>query len=165
MNVGEVLPNFKRGVLPIVILSLLKREDMYGYQLVQETQRCSGGDLSTQEGSLYPVLYKLLEQGYISDRRVRVGKRMTRVYYHLKPEGIAYLDALLCEYQTLTCGLMRIVDGKERGPYVPETCNNAVLPEGTEVSALRLQAEKATSGQDPCQGAGVAGTEPKPALC
>ena len=49
----EGLPNFRRGVLPIVILSLLKREDMYGYQLVQETQRCSGGDLTTQEGSWF----------------------------------------------------------------------------------------------------------------
>lgn len=40
-----------RGVMSLVILSLLKREDMYGYQLVQEASRSSGGRLTTQEGS------------------------------------------------------------------------------------------------------------------
>lgn len=55
--------SFRRGVMSLVILALLKREDMYGYQLVQETEKRSGGRLTTQEGSLYPVLYKLLDQG------------------------------------------------------------------------------------------------------
>ena len=41
--------NYRRGVMSLVILSLLKREDMYGYQLVQETERASGGKLTTQE--------------------------------------------------------------------------------------------------------------------
>lgn len=46
-------PNvFQRGVMALILLSLLRREDMYGYQLVQETERCSGGRLKTQEGSL-----------------------------------------------------------------------------------------------------------------
>ena len=62
-------PNvFQRGVMALILLSLLRREDMYGYQLVQETERRSGGRLKTQEGSLYPVLYRLQEQGLISDR-------------------------------------------------------------------------------------------------
>ena len=44
--------SFRRGVMSLVILGLLKKEDMYGYQLVQETERKSGGSLTTQEGSL-----------------------------------------------------------------------------------------------------------------
>jgi len=69
-------PNvFQRGVMALILLSLLRREDMYGYQLVQEIERCSGGQLKTQEGSLYPVLYRLQEQGLISDRPVVGGKR------------------------------------------------------------------------------------------
>lgn len=57
--------SFRRGVMSLVILGLLKKEDMYGYQLVQETERRSGGRIVTQEGSLYPVLYKLVDQGLI----------------------------------------------------------------------------------------------------
>lgn len=53
--------SFRRGVMSLVILGLLKKQDMYGYQLVQETERQSGGRIVTQEGSLYPVLYKLVD--------------------------------------------------------------------------------------------------------
>ena len=100
---------FRRGVLSLVILALLKREDMYGYQLVQETARISEGRLVTQEGSLYPVLYRLQEQGLVSDRKVLVGKRMTRVYYHLEPAGEVRLQALIREYEDMTQGVFRII--------------------------------------------------------
>lgn len=103
--------NFRRGVMSLVILSLLKREDMYGYQLVQETEASSGGRIVTQEGSLYPVLYKLLDQGLISDHRVQVGKRMTRIYYHLEPAGEARLEELIAEYRTITEGIFMITGG------------------------------------------------------
>lgn len=105
--------SFRRGVMSLVILALLKREDMYGYQLVQETCRASGGRISTQEGSLYPVLYRLLDQGLISDRKVQVGKRMTRVYYHLEPAGEARLSELIREYTETTQGVFQII--KEEG--------------------------------------------------
>ncbi len=103
-------PNvFQRGVMALILLSLLRREDMYGYQLVQETERRSGGRLKTQEGSLYPVLYRLQEQGLISDRRVLVGKRMTRVYYHLEPAGEARLEEMIREYESMMTGVTAII--------------------------------------------------------
>ncbi len=110
MTDREGLVNFQRGVLPIVLLSLLKQEDMYGYQLVLETERRSSGRLITQEGSLYPVLYKLLSAGYISDTKKLVGKRMTRIYYHLEPSGEEYLNALIREYEKVTDGVFSIVN-------------------------------------------------------
>lgn len=103
---------FQRGVASLVVLALLRREDMYGYQIVQEMNRSSGGALIVQEGSLYPVLYKLVDQGLISDRRVQVGKRMTRIYYHLEPPGEARLRELIREYETVTNGVFRIIKGE-----------------------------------------------------
>ncbi len=105
--------SFRRGIMSLVILALLKKEDMYGYQLVQETNQISGGRIVTQEGSLYPVLYKLLDQGLISDRKVQVGKRMTRVYYHLEPAGEDRLEKLIGEYKQLTEGVYLII-GEEK---------------------------------------------------
>ena len=101
--------SFRRGVMSLVILTLLKREDMYGYQLVQETSRTSGGRLTTQEGSLYPVLYRLVDQGLISDRKVQVGKRMTRVYYHLEPAGEQRQEELRQEYEEVNSGVFQII--------------------------------------------------------
>lgn len=103
--------SYRRGVASLVILSLLKRKDMYGYQLVQETERSSSGKLTTQEGSLYPVLYRLLDQGYISDRRVQVGKRMTRIYYHIEPSGEEKLKELIQDYESVTEGVFQIIRG------------------------------------------------------
>lgn len=105
--------NFRRGVMSLVILALLKRKDMYGYQLVQEIAHCSDGRIVTQEGSLYPVLYRLLDQGLISDRKIPVGKRMTRVYYHLEPAGELRLNELITEYTEITHGVFQII--KEEG--------------------------------------------------
>ena len=101
---------FRRGVMSLVILGLLKREDMYGYQLVQETARLSEGKLTTQEGSLYPVLYRLQEEGLISDKRVQVGKRMTRIYYHLEEAGVQRLEELIREYRETTQAVYRIAN-------------------------------------------------------
>ena len=105
--------SFRRGVMSLVILSLLKKEDMYGYQLVQQTEQLSGGRIVTQEGSLYPVLYKLLDQGLISDRKEQVGKRMMRIYYHLEPAGQTRLEELKQEFQQITEGMRQIMEGGE----------------------------------------------------
>lgn len=109
MAADNTQQSFRRGVMSLVILALLKREDMYGYQLVQETANSSGGKLTTQEGSLYPVLYRLLDQGLISDRKVQVGKRMTRIYYHLEPAGEERLNELIREYEEVTQGIFQII--------------------------------------------------------
>ena len=107
-------PNsYRRGVASRVILSLLKQGDMYGYQMVQETARISGGKLTTQEGSLYPALYRLLDQGLISHRKVRVGKRMDRVYYHIEPAGEAKLQELIRDYEQVTQGVYNIIRASE----------------------------------------------------
>lgn len=124
--------SFRRGVMSLVVLSLLKREDMYGYQLVQETERLSGGRIVTQEGSLYPVLYKLADQGLISDKKVQVGKRMTRVYYHLESAGEQRLAELVREYREVSQGVFQIVEGGEADASV-SSC--AALPLGSEQSA------------------------------
>lgn len=105
--------NFQRGVMSLILLSLLQREDMYGYQLVQMISTASSGKIVTQEGSLYPVLYKLQEMNLISDKKVLVGKRMTRVYYHLEPAGEVYLQKLIADYTSVTQGVFEIIQRKE----------------------------------------------------
>ena len=115
MSLQENQTNYQRGVASLVLLGLLKQQDMYGYQLVQEMERQSLGALRMQEGALYPVLYKLQDAGYITAEKVLVGKRMTRVYYHLEPEGLAYLERLTADYKAVVTGVLRIVEGDSNG--------------------------------------------------
>ena len=58
---------------------------------------------------MYPALYRLVEKGYISDRTEKVGKRRTRVYYHLEPEGDIYLDSLRREYLSISRGVLYLL--------------------------------------------------------
>lgn len=90
--------NFKKGVTALLILTFLQEGDMYGYQISQTLLERSDGEFSIPEGSLYPALYKLIEQGYISDHKELVGKRMTRVYYHLENSGREHLEQLTADY-------------------------------------------------------------------
>lgn len=92
--------NFKKGSVEMLLLQLLKSEgDCYGYQLSQLINQRSNGVLVIPEGSMYPTLYKLIDNNYISDYKKTVGKRMTRVYYHIEENGIARLDELLEDYK------------------------------------------------------------------
>ena len=102
---------FQRGLISLLILALLDQEDMYGYQIVQEITERSGGAIVTEEGSLYPVLYKLQDQGMLSGEKVLVGKRMTRVYYHLEEPGCRRLQELSREYRAITQGVFQIIQG------------------------------------------------------
>lgn len=135
--------SFRRGVMSLVILGLLKKEDMYGYQLVQETERQSGGRIVTQEGSLYPVLYKLVDQGLISDRKVLVGRRMTRVYYHLEPAGEQRLRELTREYEEVTKGVLQIIEGCDTDGSECPSC--AVSMESARGTAGQQEAEEKKS--------------------
>ena len=112
---GDRLPNgdvFKRGTVELAVLAVLQKEDMYGYQIVQEIGARSEGCFTLPLGTLYPVLYRFVEGGLISDRDEIVGKRL-RKYYHLEPRGEAYYRELLSEYRTVVCGIDLITKGSE----------------------------------------------------
>lgn len=146
MPISNSPGGFQRGVMTLVILGLLAKEDMYGYQLVQETERESSGAIVTQEGSLYPVLYKMVDQGFISDKKVQVGKRMTRVYYHLEPSGKQRLEELTQEYEAVTHGVLQIIRGAKNS--VDESQYHAVSDSDWQGASGQLEAEEATSGKD-----------------
>lgn len=100
----------KRGTVELLILTLLKDQDMYGYQLSQELANRSNGLYTLQESSMYPTLYRLVEKGMITDRREQVGKRKIRVYYHLEETGREYLTSLRKEYCAICRGILSILE-------------------------------------------------------
>ena len=104
-----ITDGLKRGIIEILLLALLEEEDMYGYQICQELKKKSQGLFVISEGSLYPTLYRLLDKGYISDRTELVGRRRTRVYYHLNGSGKRYMKDALAQYYSITRGALFIL--------------------------------------------------------
>lgn len=92
-----------------MILSLLQEEDMYGYQLVGAIEERSGGKITIQIGSLYPVLYRLRDEGCISENQVPIGRRKFRVYYHVEPHGLDVYQELLQEHYEFQRALDKIL--------------------------------------------------------
>lgn len=103
--------SLKRGNnIEMIILSILKDGDCYGYQLSQLVQEYSNGIIFLPEGSLYPALYRLSDNGYISSKKCQVGKRLSRIYYHIEETGIVYLSSLIEEYNSLHQGIRSIIN-------------------------------------------------------
>ena len=102
--------NFKRGTVDLVVLSVLREKDMYGYEIVKAIEEKSGGRFQLPLGTLYPVLYRFLENGYLSDRDEIVNKRL-RKYYPLEKKGEEFYEAALAEYRKISEGVNMITQG------------------------------------------------------
>lgn len=58
----------KKGVLEMLVLSLICDQATYGYELLTRLRERSGGSLALKEGTLYPILYRLEDDGLIQAR-------------------------------------------------------------------------------------------------
>ncbi|MBE5922746.1 MAG: helix-turn-helix transcriptional regulator [Lachnospiraceae bacterium] len=105
-----VADNLKRGSVELLLLTLLSEGDMYGYQLTQELEQRSHGLYVLQETSMYPMLYRMVDKGLISDRQEKVGKRRVRVYYHLEDAGKEYLREIRKDYFSICRGILHILN-------------------------------------------------------
>lgn len=98
VNILASKDSFKFRIVELILLAMLKNEDKYGYQISQEVSDLSNGYLYLKEGSMYPVLYKLMEKGYIKSRTEKIGEKRTRVYYHLEDSSREYLKETKSNY-------------------------------------------------------------------
>jgi PadR family transcriptional regulator PadR len=96
--------------MEMLVLHLLKSDDRYGFEITQLLDKYSNGVIKITLGSLYPLLYKLEENGYVSEREELVGKRLKRIYYHLKEEGRERLNELMNQYNETHQGIKDILD-------------------------------------------------------
>lgn len=113
-HIMDVSTNFKRGSAEMLLLSLLSQGERYPYELSKELKIHSGGLFDIQGPSLYMVLYRLEQKGYVSTREVQAGRRI-RVYYRLLPSGEEVLAGLLREYHAFHAGIENILNAVESG--------------------------------------------------
>jgi PadR family transcriptional regulator, regulatory protein PadR len=84
-----------------IILSVLKKGDSYGYEIVRMVKELSKGDIKWKEASIYPVLKKLENEGLIrSYWNVQEGQR-PRKYYSVEADGIELLESHIIEWNSI----------------------------------------------------------------
>ena len=75
-----------------LILTILSRNESYGYEIIQEVTRLSGGKLEWSDGMLYPVLYKMKNDGLVQTRWEMSDSGRHRKYYSLTEKGKKELE-------------------------------------------------------------------------
>lgn len=89
-------PQFKKGVLELCVLSLLRSKDRYGYELTETISK----QMSVAAGTLYLVLKRLNDEGYFETYLVESESGPARKYYRLTDKGIEHENNLKNEWYT-----------------------------------------------------------------
>jgi len=98
-----------KGLIDPIILSIVDRLPMYGYQIVKELERITGGYLKLKNGTIYPALIRLQKNGLVVSRWKQVTQGRGRRYYRITDEGRQFLDSRSVEWQHFCTVISRLM--------------------------------------------------------
>ena len=96
------------GSTTLLVLSLLSREEMYGYQMITELARRSDHTFELKEGTLYPILHTL-EADRLGEKEAETGR--VRKYYRITRKGLKVLEEKKEEWNVFTEKVNAVVCG------------------------------------------------------
>jgi PadR family transcriptional regulator len=117
MNTKRTNPDFLNGVPELLLLRLLARQPMHGYELVQAIKLQSESALEFGEGCIYPILHRLEREKLLTSRREAVGGR-PRVIYRVTPAGMRKLAESTSAWEQVVHAVSRVLKG---GAHVEAT--------------------------------------------
>jgi PadR family transcriptional regulator PadR len=99
-----------KGTLSLLILSLLTRSSMYGYEIAATVHKDTDGAFTWREGSLYPNLHKLQADGLIAGEWEEKETGRKRRYYQITDKGRKVLGEKLQSWTALCDAVNRILE-------------------------------------------------------
>ena len=90
------------GSNAMLILSLLKDGDKYGYEMVQELKKRSKNAFEMKEGTLYPLLHALEKAGEVQSSEKTAPTGRERRYYRLTEKGAGRLEEKVTEWRVFS---------------------------------------------------------------
>ena len=100
-----------QGTLDLLILKTIALEPMHGWRIAQRIQQVSGDVLHVQQGSLYPALHRLEQEGWIkADWRETENNRRAR-FYALTAAGRRQMEKELANWKRLSGAVGLVVEG------------------------------------------------------
>ncbi len=104
-----------KGSLPLLVLSVLAEEELYGYEIAQRIRDRSGELFGPSEGSLYPTLHRLERMGALRARWRSSERGPRRRYYAITPDGQALLGEAAEEWARVSAGVNRVAKAATNG--------------------------------------------------
>ena len=98
-----------QGTLDLLILKTLDLESMHGWGIAQRIQQISESVLQVNQGSLYPALHRLEEQGWISAKWGASENNRQAKYYELTKLGRKQLTQETANWERLSSAVARIL--------------------------------------------------------
>lgn len=106
-----------KGIAPVVVLEILSRGPMYGYELSRAVEKRSADILSLGKGTLYPLLYNLEAKKLVMGQWETTDSGRRRRYYSITSHGHAELAERKAQLQELTKGLDLIFGGALKAAF------------------------------------------------
>lgn len=100
-----------RGTIELAVLALIRERRRYGYDLLSSLAAATGGFVGIKEGTLYPVLHRLEDAGYIEASWEAEGRGKPRKYYGITDAGRERMVLLRTEWDRLAAGMERLLNG------------------------------------------------------
>jgi len=99
-----------QGTLDLLILKAIHREPLHGWGIAKRIQQFSDAVLAVQQGSLYPALHRLEQQGWISAEWKPSGSGRDAKFYALTREGKRQLDRELETWDRLSSAVRLVLE-------------------------------------------------------
>ena len=98
-----------KGTSAVLVLSVLQKQDMYGYLIIRELEKRSETVFSMNEGTLYPILHALEEEHFLEAYWEIVDGRK-RKYYHITKKGLRRLEEKKEEWQVYAKAVAKVLN-------------------------------------------------------
>lgn len=108
MNVKKELT---KGSSALLVLSVLEKEDMYGYRIIKEIEMRSECVFTLKEGTLYPILHAFEKDGYVESYWEGKEGERRRKYYHLTKKGAKVLQDNKQEWASYSRAISKVLGG------------------------------------------------------
>lgn len=108
---GRVRGQLLKGTMTLLVLTVLRDGELYGYEIALRIRERSGGAFAPSEGSLYPALHALEADGALEASWRDSDRGPRRRYYKITKTGLGMLEAHAEEWATFSLGMARAVGG------------------------------------------------------
>ncbi|MCR4312180.1 MAG: helix-turn-helix transcriptional regulator [Candidatus Uhrbacteria bacterium] len=96
-----------KGTAEVIVLQALNSSDAYGYELITRIAETSDNVFEFQEGTLYPLLYRLEDRGYVKSYKAQAPRGKVRRYYALTKDGSTFLKSRTQEFKAFIAGMQQ----------------------------------------------------------
>ena len=113
MNISGWKYQIKRGALEFCIMLMIKQQPTYGYQIISTLEKYP--ILAAKASTIYPLLGRLLKDGYISSAgQENVGRSSVRKHYSITTKGLEYISIMSDEWNNFLYAINEIIGEKEQ---------------------------------------------------